>query len=110
MNDIEKLLYQLLEQNGHNTEQRLVDKRVDDQTLELTLDYTDQAITNYVVLAQDNTILIRYEDDENNLHQDAIQTDNSLQTNTLRHEHNDGYLTISIKHNGGSNGKRTHRR
>ena len=112
MNDLNKFLYNLLEERrAQNTEQRIVDKRVDDETLEVTLDYRDQSITNYIVLAQDKTIIIRYEDDENNLYQDAIRTDKPLKTTSLNHREDNGYLTISIKHRrGGNHGQTAHSR
>lgn len=110
MNDIHKLLYNLLEEQGEPTKNRVVDKRVDDTAFEVTLDYEDKAIENYVVLAQDNTIIIRYEDSEDNIYQDALQTDKPLRPDTLTHKLDNDHLTISINHKGGNHGKRTHRR
>lgn len=110
MNDLHKILYDMLEDHGRRIEDRIVDKRIDDQRLELTLDYTDTNIADYVVLAQDNTIVLRYEDTDNELHQDALQTDRRLKTDTLTHRTENGYLTIGIDVQGGDHGKRTHRR
>lgn len=105
MTDLHKILYDLLqERRGQPTEQRIVDKRVDNNTFEVTLDYRDQSITNYVVLAQENVIIIRYEDEDNNLHQDAMQTNTGLRTTTLKHKVDNGYLTISIEHSGSDKG------
>jgi hypothetical protein len=110
MNDIHKMLYDLLENRGKPTKERLVDKRIDDEAFEVTLDYTDKTIDDYVVLAQDNTIIIRYEDTDDKINQDAIQTNRALRPNTLTHKLNNNYLTISVKHTGGNHGKRTHSR
>lgn len=110
MNDIQKMLYDLLEDRGKPTKERLVDKRVDDNAFEVTLDYTDKQITDYVVLAQDNTIIIRYEDSEDHISQDALQTNRALEPETLTHKLHNDYLTISVKHTGGNHGKRTHSR
>ena len=110
MDDIHKMLYDLLENRGKPTKERLVDKRIDGEALEVTLDYTDKTIDDYVVLAQDNTIIIRYEDTDDNINQDALQTDKTIQPDTLTHKLDNNYLTISIEHSGGNHGKRTHSR
>lgn len=111
MNDLHKLLYDLLEQRrGQPTEERIVDKSISGSSFEITLDYRDQTVQHYVILADEQTIIIRYEDDDNNIHQDALQTNKQLKTETLTHAEDNGYLTISIDYQGGDNGKRTHRR
>lgn len=109
MNDLNKLLYNLLEQRqAQSAEHRLEDKRVDDDTIEVTLDYRDTPIQNYVILVQDQTILIRYDTGNNDLRQDALQLAHDVRPESMSHRHDNGYLTISIKR-GGNHGKQTNR-
>jgi hypothetical protein len=106
MKDIHQLLYNMLQKNGRPTAERIINKHIDETSFEITLDYSDRSINDYIVLVQDNTIIIRYEADDN-LYQDALQTSHDVKENTLQHSLENNTLTLTINHRGGNHGKRT---